>query len=449
MKRYFSLLLLAFLLMGLVMPATAAMMPVITTNERLPDGMAGVYYYTKVEGQAHGPLEFTLESGSSSSYVFPKGLSLQKNGQIYGTPNTPGDYEFVVQAKIAYATVTKVFKISIKPFNEGALKQGGSDARIMGSGNDDITGVANGPNGGRVAMHGDKAFFVDTKNFLRESNEPFKKSALAYKASGYAWLDTLDDNLYYYHHYLAKKGTDKQISITDAAGLVVKPGTKSSYVTRIVRDPVGRKGRVTLVELKKPIKDLSLTDSLVLYIQDDLLWRAMLSDDKPRLMRAYTGGGEVRVSHAFPFNGHAYFTGAGGSGLYRMPLDGQVAQRLTGDKVTAFTAGMMDGSPVMVYANQNGAVQLMPLDGGTASSLEGISAGALNADGQYIYFTNAADKHRIYRFQAGSDDAPMRLSEMSAKSLYVFHNHLAFEDKGSKALYIMPKEGGEAVRLSK
>ncbi len=159
----------------------------------------------------------------------------------------------MVQAKIAYATATKVFKISIKPFNEGALKQGGSDARIMGSGNDDITGVANGPNGGRVAMHEDKAFFVDTKNFLRESNEPFK-AALAYKASGYAWLDTLDDNLYYYHHYLAKKGLTNKISITDAAGLVVKPGTKSSYVTRIVRDPVGRKGRRTLVELKSPLQ---------------------------------------------------------------------------------------------------------------------------------------------------------------------------------------------------
>ena len=83
MKRYFPFCLLAFLLMGLVMPATAAMMPVITTNERLPDGMAGVYYYTKWEGQAHGPLEFTLESGSSSSYVFPTGSACKERPDLW------------------------------------------------------------------------------------------------------------------------------------------------------------------------------------------------------------------------------------------------------------------------------------------------------------------------------------------------------------------------------
>jgi hypothetical protein len=446
MKKITIVQLVTFLLAGVVLPACAAAMPVFTTNERLPDAMVGIYYSTRVEGVAHGPLTFTLPSNPYGNYTLPKGLSLQKNGQIYGTPKAAGDYEFVVQAQIAYVQTTKVFKIHVKPFSEDALNQGGSNARIMGSGNDDITGVANGPNGGRVTMHEDIAFFIDSKNFLRESAEPFKKSALTYKASGYAWLDVLANDLYYYHHYLAKKG-DPLISITDVAGMQVTPG-KNTYVTRIVQDSVGRKGRNTLVVLKKPIMDLSVTDTLVMYIQNDAMLQATLDSGKPRIMRAYADGQELGVAHAFPFNGYAYFSGTGG-GLYRMPLDGQVAQKLTGNKVSAFTAGVMDGSHVMVFADQSKTLYLMPLEGGEASPLEGLSASALNADDQYIYFANATDNNRIYRFKVGLAEAPERLSEMSAKSLYLFHSYLAFEDAGSKALYIMPKAGGEAVRLTK
>lgn len=446
MKRLTAILLMTLLLAGAALPACAAAMPAFTTNERLPDAMVGIYYSTRVEGVAHGPLEFSLPSNPYGNYALPKGLSLQKNGQIYGTPKTAGDYEFVVQAKIAYVTATQVFRIRVKPFSEDALNPGGSNARIMGSGNDDITGVANGPNGGRVTMHGDVAFFIDGKNFLRESDEPFKKSALSYKASGYAWLDVLENDLYYYHHYLAQKG-DPLLSITDAAGVQITPG-KKTYVTRIVQDSVRRKGRNTLVVLKKPIMDLSVTETLVMYLQNDAMLRASLDSGKPLLMRAYAGGQELKVEHAFPFNGYAYFSGTGG-GLYRMPLDGQVAQKLTEKKVGAFTAGVMDGGYVMVFADQNKALHLMPLEGGEAGVLEGLSASALNTDDQYIYFANAADKNRIYRFRAGSGEAPERLSEMSAKSLYLFHNYLAFEDAGSKALYIMPKAGGEAVRLTK
>lgn len=435
MKRLLSLMLLCALLLGSAIPALAGIVQ-YQTGRNLPDAMVGVHYYTRVKATGTPEPVITIAQNPYGNYYFPQGLSLDKDGSISGSPKKAGAYVFVLNAHSGTTDATQEFVINVLPFDEAALKQGGGDPDIVGMGMDDITGVANGINGGRVTMHGDTAFFVDPKAFLYRSEAPYAKASLEYKAAGYAWLDWLVDDIYYYHRYL--KANTSLVAVF-----------KSTYVTRIVRDPAQAKGRDTLVELKEPIADLSVTDTILLYIQNDHMMRASMRTGKPTTLRAYSQGAEIRVDHAFPFNGFAYFRDMGSKRLYRMPLDGQVAEPLTPSAAGAFTAAIMNGEPVLVFADTVGQVYTMPLQGGEASPVEGIHASALNADGQYVYFANQADKNRLYRLIPGSAEDAEKLGELSVDQIYVFAAHVAFEQAGGKKLYILPLGGGEAVKLGK
>ena len=61
-------------------------------------------------------------------------------------------------------------------------------------------------------------------------------------------------------------------------------------------------------------------------IEDDL------KNGKVTTMRAYAGGREIEAASTFPYNGYAYFTGKNDGRLYRMPLDGELAQPLSPGK---------------------------------------------------------------------------------------------------------------------
>ena len=448
-RKMLCFLTLTVLLCALVFQ-TAAASVAFTTNRQLPDAMAGVYYSARIKADPSAEISFKLEPGDYQEHNFPKGMTLDRTGLLYGTPQKAGTYKFVVKVTLeaAPADAVSVFTLRVNAFDEGGLKSGGTNANIIGSGNDSLVGVANAVNGGQVAMGGSSAFFTDKKGYLMESRAPFKSASRAYGAVEYASLDTLGDYLYYFHHYLAEKGKPGTPYYNIKQGITLQPGTKNRFVTRIVKDPIGRKGRATLVELKDKISSLSVTPEVVLYVQGNQLKRAALSSGNVSSLRAYAQSGEVAVDKAFPFNGYAYFQGKGDGRLYRMPMDGQVAQALTDQRVTAFTAARREGIPVLYFVDNSSQLFWMPLEGGSPTPVEGLRASALNADEQYLYFTNAVDQHKIYQMEPGSEVA-RPLCDTPAKNIYVFNDYLAFEQQGGSTLYILPRDGGQATKLGK
>lgn len=452
MKRC-GLRLAALLLAALVLllsPASASGAPAFTTGQTLPDAIQGVYYSTRIKASGSNPLTFSFAPGDYAAHSVPKGLTMNAEGLIYGTPQKAGSYQFVVEAADAAlpAQTTSVFTLTVRPFDESALNAGGTDARVTGAGYDDLTGVANAPNGGLAAMGNGMLFFIGSKGHLMESTAPFRKASRTYGAVEYDCLDTLGNNLYYFHHYLAKRGEPASSFQMKGHGTIHLPATKNQYVTRIVQDSIGRKGRDALVTLDKRITNLSLTNEIVLYIQGGLLMRADVQSGKERTMRAYAAGREVLAASAFPYNGYAYCIGQDDGCLYRMPLDGQVAQQLTGGRVTAYTAALYQGAPALFYSDASQQLFRSGLDGSNPLPLEGLKAGALNADTGYVYFTNPTDGYAVYRLAPDLEIAE-RISQTAAKSIYVFDQHIALEPMGGSALVILSKDGSAETQLNR
>lgn len=440
MKKFVLILFAVLILLPLTGLSYVA--PEFTSSKNLPDAIQGVYYSTRIKASGTNPITFSFEPGDYTAHSFPKGLTMDKDGLIYGTPQKAGSYSFVVKAAdTAYpANTTGIFYLTVKPFEEGLLDTGGTDMRIIGAGYDDLTGVANAPNGGQAALGKGFLFFVDSKGYLMQSTPPFSNASRAYGAVEYDCLDTLGNDLYYFHRYL--ESVQRPTPITH----VTK--TQKQYVTRIVQDSINQKGRDTLVTLKKRISNLSVTNEIVLYIQDGILRRAALSNGKVTTMRAYAGGREIEAASAFPYNGYAYFTGKNDGRLYRMPLDGELAQPLSPGRVVAYTTALYQGQPALFYADATNQLFRAELDGTSPQLVEGLKAGALNADADCVYFTNIADKSRIYRFSPDNEVAE-RISETPAKGIYVFETHIGLEPQSGSSLLILPKEGGNEVKLKR
>lgn len=437
-------LIAAVLLLVLIMPAAQAggAPPKITTTG-LPRAVVGVPYSARISSvdDPSTPTAFNIYYNPGGKNDFPTTLTLTSKGVIQGTPNKAGTFTFSVQAANGWGEDYKVLTLRVIDVND--LREGGENTSIVGMGDDPLTGVANAVNGGMVVVHADIAYFLDAKGYLYQAPAATGKGALAYKAREYAWLDSLGDTLYYYHRYLSERGKSK-VSLTHK-----RPTGKTSnvYVTRVARDPIGRKGRATEVTLKKAgISDLSVTDKIVLYIQNDVLVRSRLGTDKPVTLYAYEGTSQRKADHVFPYNGYAYFRDKANGCLYRVALDGEIAQKLTDEKVVAYTAADLQGQAVLYYANTSKQVFWLPLEGGTPQMLAGIQATALNADQHHVYFVNAADGHSPSRFVPG-EEIPEKLVDAKADSIYVFDEYIAFGWRG--ALHLAPKEGGEAIRLRK
>lgn len=448
MKRVALILIVVVVLLPLLGLAYTA--PKFTSGKELPNAMQGVYYSTRIKANCTNPLIFSFLPGDYIDHSVPKGLTMNEEGVIYGTPQKAGTYKFVVDAadKAFPAHTSGVFTLTVLPFDEGALRVGGTNTAVTGSGFDDLTGVANAPNGGRAAMGNGMLFFTDKKGYLMESVPPFRGASRTYRAVEYGCLDTLGNDLYYMHRYLSKRGQKADSFYIVGRGRIYTPATNNQYVTRIMRDSIAEKGRIALVLLNKKITNLSLTNEIALYIQDGLLKRTGLSNGKESTMRAYADGREIRADKAFPYNGYAYFTGKEDGRLYRMPLDGQVAQRLTDSRVACFTIALSQGEPALFYADAAQRLLRAELDGASPYVLEGLKASALNADANHVYFANALDSNRVYRLTPENEIAE-KCSETPAKCIYVFDTHIAFEPQSGSALHILPKEGGEEARLNR
>lgn len=118
-------------------------------------------------------------------------------------------------------------------------------------------------------------------------------------------------------------------------------------------------------------------------------------------------------------------------------------------KVGGFTIAKKGAQDVLLFSDAKNSLYLWQLDGNSAPEvMEGISASALNADEHYAYFANAADGYKVYQLDLETG-AAAPLSGHAVKSIYVFEDYLAYEERGDTTLYVMPKAGGQAVRLGK
>jgi hypothetical protein len=412
----------------------------------LPTAMAGIYYHTRVEVSGENiPYVITLTQNPAGDNEFPSELAITEDGVIYGTPLAAGVYPFSLQVAYGVAmTRFCVLELVVEPFSQDALDAGGTDTGIIGDGNDTLTGVANGLNGGRVTMEAGQntAFFVNPKGMLYSSDEPYKNSSEMFSAPEYRWLDSIGTNLYYYQRYYQAP--------TPAATHLVK----GTYITRICRDPIYTTGRKTLTELNdKYILDLAVTDRVVVYIlgeEKGIIHRVPLEGGTDTSIRCYHNAKELQPDRVLPYNGYAYLLNWADGMLYRVMLDGQIADKLTDTKVSAYTISRIAGEDALFYADASGALYYTALSGGQAEALGGIKAKALNSDAEYLYYANARDNNRLYRVMPDAPESAEKLSDMAVSQIYVFDDKIAVQKQGGTELYVLSLDGsGTAVRLGK
>ncbi len=439
-------LLLACVLILLVWADPALADGVYFADQRLPAAMAGVYYHARVKILGDSiPYVVTLTVNPAGDNDFPSELAITEDGVIYGTPLHEGVFPFSLQ--VAYGTGQTRFCVTelvVKPFSQDALEQGGINTDIIGEGNDSLTGIANGINGGRVTMEagGGTAYFISSKYKLYAAERPYTKAAELFSAPEYRWLDSIGTNLYYYHRYFDKPDP------------VYTTVLKDSYVTRICRDPISNKGRVTLAELsKKDIQDLAVTDRIILYIvgkDQGTITRIPLNGGKAVSMRCYSNAKELQADMVFPYNGYAYFRSADNGLLYRVALDGEIAQPVTDVKAVAYTIASTGGEDALFFADAGGALYRTPLEGGEKEGFGSLKAGALNSDADFLYFANASDRGRLYSAPCGDPNAAVMLTDFAVDQIYVFDSMLAVQKKGGPELYVLSKDGsGKPVRIGK
>lgn len=314
---------------------------------------------------------------------------------------------------------------------------------------DSLTGVSNAVNGGRVAMGKGTLFFVNKERYLMQSNPPFQRSERAYGAVEYASLDTLNGDIYYFHHYLAERGEKPTTFTVVGRGKFYEPGKPNKYVTRIVRDSINKKGRLTLVNVSERIRSLSVTQNKVLYVLSDSLVSTDIKSTATKEIPIYFQGKQMDVHYVFPYGEYAYFNSKNNGLLYRVPLTGQHAEQISDRKVGAFTIAKMGPEEVLLFSDAKSSLFSWPLDGSSSPALvEGVKASVLNADETYVYFANAADGHKVYRLELETGEATP-LSSHAVKSIYVFDDYLAYEQRSDTSLYVMSKGGGQAVLLGR
>lgn len=412
----------------------------------LPEAMAGVYYSTRVEVTGENiPYEITLTQNPGGGNEFPSELTITTNGVIYGTPLEAGVYPFSLQVAFGVDTTRFcVLELVVNPFSEDALDAGGTDTDIIGNGHDTLTGVANGINGGRVTMETGKntAFFVDAGGILYSSNEPYKKAVKLFSAPEYRWLDSIGKNLYYYQRYYQQPQP------------VFTHVVHGKYITRICRDPIYSTGRKTLVDLdEKYILDLAVTDRIAVYIlgeEKGIMKRVPLKGGPVTSIRCYNNAKELQPDRVFPYNGYAYLRNWNSKILYRVLLDGQIAERLTDRKVETYTICQVNGEYTLFFTDANGALHRTPLTGGQTDMVGGINAKALNSDAEYLYYANMDDHNKLYRAAPGTPESAVKLSDMAVDQIYVFDNKIAVQKQGGVELYVLSKDGtGTAARLGK
>lgn len=439
MKRTITWGILALLL--LILAPAGAENDLRITTETLPNAMAGTFYNTKIEGVCEGEKKFALAYTNEGTTGCPAGLKLTHSGTLYGNPAAPGTYTFSVCLASGTKDVYKNFTLTVLPFDESRLNRGGTNQDIIGTGLDSVVGVANALQGGNAAMDGDKVFFINKKGYLMQSEPPYKKAAKRFNATEYRMLDAFGGSLYYYQRYLEQRGTSEDLS-------------DSKYTTRIAGDPLGVKGRATLMSLsQKEASCLSAAEKTLLFIKGDkngVMTRVPFEGQNGIPMHVYYGGHELYAESVIPYKGFAYFKAEQDGRVYRCYLDGELCSPVTEDSVTSYTIAVTNGMEVLCYADAKGDLYAVSLEGQMKTRLKGLNGSHLNADETYLYFTDSNNKNRPTRVNLSLYNGATALSDLSADQLYVFDGHLVFHKAKSREFYLMEKTpGAEAIRLNK
>ncbi len=124
-RKMLCFLTLTVLLCALVFQ-TAAASVAFTTNRQLPDAMAGVYYSARIKADPSAEISFKLEPGDYQEHNFPKGMTLDRTGLLYGTPQKAGTYKFVVKVTLKPPRQTQCpcLRCGSMPLMRAGLKAG-------------------------------------------------------------------------------------------------------------------------------------------------------------------------------------------------------------------------------------------------------------------------------------------------------------------------------------
>lgn len=422
-------------LVCLLLPLCAfAVSPPTISTDVLEDAMAGVYYNAILSGQGEAPVRYAMLYNNDGSTGFPSGIKVSSGGVLYGTPTTPGKYTFRLCISNEKGESYKTLTLRVKPFDESSLKRGGENKKLIGSQNDTVDGLGNPVNGGLATMQEDRLFFVNQKGLLCESTAPYTQQKRRFGQPLYAGLAVREDVLYYFQSYLDKKGETKY---------------DHTYVNRIAMDPLGDKGRQTLTTLSKrelKVSCLYLLEDHLLFLvgeKDAVITRVPLVGGNESVMHCYHNGKELHPRMMIPYQGQVYFINEADQKLYRVWLDGEVAEELYDQPVQSLLIAMRDDEACLFLTDDENKILTLPLDGGEAEAFGDMKALTLNADRNFLYYTNPDDKSAVYRLPLDNPEAPEKICELSCDQVYVFENTLVFRAKNKKKtnFYTMNKTG--------
>lgn len=427
LKKCISLFLLLALTLSLS-AAEATGLPVVSTT-RLVDGMAGVHYASRISAAGETPLVFALVTGEGAADIFPKGMRLSETGILSGAPRDAGQYHFTVRVTNPSGSTFINYRLNIEAFDPLKLQAGGEDISVIGEGNDSLAGISNALNGGQMTMQSDILYFIDRQGYLYHLSSPFdKKADKLFKARRYAHIDSLSDTLYYFHSYL-DEGASKKSGIP-------------SYIHRIARDPIGGKGRSTLVSLDKDAcRSLSVTAELLLFIgHDELMKRSALDGERNRSidLRVYHDGREIKAEDVFPYNGRMYIRENKTGHLYVAWLDGQLADPLVTESVKHYTLAPIGEEIKLIWTNREDRLYCLSLEGGVSEELDKLKATALNANDTCLFFADAANKNRLSMIDRDNPDEAIQLTDFAVDRIYSFDDYVAVQKKGKQEYYILP-----------
>lgn len=434
-----KLFIVAVALFVCLMGAALAAAPTFET-QTLPEGMAGVFYSAKIVAQGSDKVNYTLSYYNDGTSGMPAGLKMASNGALYGNPRAAGTYEFVVCAACGVEETYKTYTLTIKEFDESKLNPGGTNEKIIGLGLDSNVGISNALSGGRAAMQNGNIYFINNKGYLYQSSAPYEKVAQRFKATAYDLMDAHSGSLYYYQRYLNERGVAEDMS-------------DYKYVTRIARDPLGDKGRSTLLELsQKEAATLTVTDEIILFVkggENGVMTRIPPQGGQETQLHVYHGGREIYALKAVPYKGYAYFIAENDGRLYRAYLDGQLAYPLTEGKVNSFTFARFYGRDILCFTNDKDELYGCQPDGQLTERLGDLKGTMLNADTEYLYFFDKNNKYRPSRVRLPEFDNVQQLSDIAGDQLYVFDEGIIWRKRKAPQFYFLDKLAEQPVRLNK
>lgn len=441
MRRKYWILTLLFL-MAVTLSCVALALSI--TTDSLPDAMLHYPYSAKIAYEGSGEVSFSLYHKSDGSTGFPKGLKLAANGTVYGKPKQEGYFQFSVALTQNENDVVKTIRLHVKPLDKSKLKQGGENSDFSGSATASVTGNANAINGNEITLNAGEILYADKKGFLHHADFADPSPKKLFPNTFFKGLTSNEKANYYYHRYRkveptpAPNPTPIQAQ-AQAITHVVKP---KGEVVRILVHPVGGKRSQLVLLRKRDAQNFMVDENFLVFLEGKKTFNLMLvSLEHPKLtQKNIFFEGKPLSPERFVLNDGMLYILAKDHKLYRCYVDGEVASKISDEKVKNFCLAKQNEESVICFTNSKNQLFTLSLDGEQKNELKQLYATALNASDEKLYFSNPKKKNKLFSLDLNDESSLKELSTFGVSQIYVFEETVIAKKARSTQFYIINED---------